>query len=70
MKKTILLLAALLACMAVYSRDEEKAAKVRSSYFNLGYAESKLDQDDFAQMKSEWGAFFAVGNRVFLTFRY
>lgn len=66
MKKTILLLAALFACMAVYSKGEEKPARVRSSYFNLGFAESKLDQDDFGQMTSDWGAFFAVGKTFYL----
>ena len=65
MKKTILLIAMLFACMANYAQDDH-ADKVRSTYINIGYAESKLSQDDFPQLKCDWGAFFSVGKTFYL----
>lgn len=66
MKKLCLLAVVLLVSMAGFSQDESKPDKVRSTYINLGYAESKLTQDDFPQLTCDWGAFFGAGKTFYL----
>ena len=67
MKKICLLIALFAVCTTAFSQEEDsKPAKSRSSYVNIGYAESKLNQDDFSQLKSEWGASFTIGKTFYL----
>ena len=57
----------LFVCMTAFSQEEEsKPEKMRSNFINFGYVESKLNQDDFDQMKSDWGASFTIGKTFFL----
>lgn len=67
MKKIGFLLVMLCVCMTAFSQEEEsKPAKVRSNYVNIGFAESKLNQDYFPQLKSDWGAHFTIGKTFYL----
>lgn len=67
MKKISLLMFMLFTCMTAFSQDEEsKPDKVRSNYFNIGYAESKLNQDGFDQLKCDWGASLTFGKTFYL----
>jgi len=67
MKKISLLTVMLFACMTAFSQEEEiKPTKMRSKYFNIGYAESKLKQDGFDQLKCKWGASLTVGKTFYL----
>lgn len=67
MKKISLFTFMLFVCMTAFSQEEEsKPDKLRSKYFNIGYAESKLKQDGFDQLKCKWGASFSVGKTFYL----
>ena len=66
-RKISLMFCMLFVCMTAFSQEEEsKPAKVRSSFINFGYAESKLNQDDFEQLKCDWGASFTIGKTFYL----
>ena len=57
----------LFTCMTVFSQEEESQPdKVRSSYLNIGYAESKLKQDIYPQLKCDWGASITFGKTFYL----
>ena len=66
MKKIGLFMLMLFVCMTAFSQDESTSEKVRSKFINLGYVKSKLNQDGFDQMNSDWGASFTVGKTFFL----
>lgn len=67
MKKISLFMFMLFVCMTAFSQEEEsKPSRVRTNFVNLGYAESKLNQDDFPQLKCDWGASFTIGKTFFL----
>ena len=67
MNKISLSIAMLFVCMAGFSQEKEsKPAKVRGSYFNIGYVNSKLNQDEIGKIENDWGAFFATGKTFYL----
>lgn len=70
MKKTLLSMVMLFVCMTAFAQDEDAqdraSWKVPTTYLNIGYVESKLKQDDFDQLKSDWGASITIGKTFFL----
>lgn len=66
MKKICLLLSLLFVSMAAWCEDNAQADKPRNKYFNIGFSRSKLNQDDFPQLKSKWGAALNVGKTFYL----
>ena len=56
--------------MTAFAQDEDAqdraSWKVPTTYLNIGYVESKLKQDDWEQLKSDWGASITIGKTFFL----
>ncbi|MDR1201177.1 MAG: hypothetical protein LBL58_06030 [Tannerellaceae bacterium] len=65
-QKIILFFAFLLVFTAVQAQEDGKETKLRKKYINLSFTNMKMTQDDFPELKSNYGVAFSVGRTFYL----